>query len=456
MEAGNILVLDDDEDILTTAELFLTQYYDNVITDTNPGNLTSLLNEEMIDIILLDMNFRKGDNEGDDGFRILREIKNHKPETVVIFMTACGDIDLAVRSLKEGAMDFITKPWQNEKLLTTVQTAIQLAARQKQIDLLKNVNQSQLKDQNQTLENFIGESLPFKRVKETINKVAPTDASILLLGNNGTGKGMAARTIHIKSARSERPFISIDLGAVSETLLESELFGHEKGAFTDAKSTKPGRLEMAHQGTLFLDEIGNLSLTSQAKLLTVLQNRSVRRVGSNHERQIDVRLICATNMPLYQMVQEGSFRQDLLYRINTVELRLPDLSERIDDLDMLLKNFIDYYKRKYDKSGLRIKSGEVKKLKSYHWPGNIRELEHATERAVILCDLDELQATDFGVSSDKGHVAADLKENLNLKEMEIRNIKKALIKHNGNITKSARELGIDRLALYRRLEKYGI
>lgn len=455
MEEGNILIVDDDKDVLLSAELFLSQYFSHTSTTHDPTEIIAKMKASRIDVVLLDMNFQKGENEGDDGFNYLKLILEHQPETVVIFMTAYGDIDLAVRALKEGAIDFITKPWKNEKLLTTVDTAIKLAQAKKHVDLLKTVNDSKDADANKDLNNFLGESLPFLRLKETIQKVAPTEAGLLLLGDNGTGKGLAARYVHNESLRKDQPFISVDLGAISETLLESELFGHEKGAFTDAKSTKAGRFELAHGGTLFLDEIGNLSLPSQAKLLTVLQNKEVRRLGSNQEKKIDIRLICATNMPLYDMVKDGSFRQDLLYRINTVEIKMPGLSERIDDLPVLLDRFVNHFKRKYNKPSVRCSSALLKQLQSYPWPGNIRELEHCTERAIILSDSNDLSMEDFGILNQKESLRTN-EINLNLKEMEIDHIKKALIKHNGNITKSARELGIDRLALYRRLEKYGI
>lgn len=452
---GNILIVDDDAGILTSAQLFLKQYYRKVYVELNPEKIEQHLRKHLIDIVLLDMNFQKGKNEGDDGFRLLQNILKIQPNTLVIFMTAYGDIDMAVKALKCGAIDFITKPWKNEKFLTTIETAIKLANSRKQVEELKNSRQYHSENEAKDIEGFIGQAPEFVRVRQALDKVASTDANILLLGENGTGKGLAAKYIHQNSARAEHAMITIDMGALSETILESELFGHAKGAFTDAVQQKKGRLELAHKSTLFLDEIGNLSLASQAKLLSVLQAKKFARLGSNEEINIDVRLVCATNMPLYDMVQEGTFRQDLLYRINTVELKMPALSERLTDIPMLLYHFLEGFKLKYKKTSLTISEAETEKLKRINWPGNIREFQHAIERAVILADSNLLTASDFQ-SQRFEKESSPMAGSLNLRLMEIAMIKKAMVLHNGNITHAAKELGIDRLALHRRLEKYGI
>ncbi|MEO9850367.1 MAG: sigma-54 dependent transcriptional regulator [Reichenbachiella sp.] len=452
---GNILIVDDDAGILTSAQLFLKQYYSKVYVELNPQKISNHFKKHLIDIVLLDMNFQKGKNDGDDGFGVLQEILKIQSNTLVIFMTAYGDIDMAVKALKCGAIDFITKPWKNEKFLTTMETAIKLAESRKQVADLKNSRQYYSENEAKDVEGFVGRAPEFVRVKQALDKVAATDANILLLGENGTGKGLAAKYIHQNSARSERSMITIDMGAISETIFESELFGHEKGAFTDAIQLKKGRLELAHKSTLFLDEIGNLSLASQAKLLSVLQNQKFTRLGSNEEISVDIRLICATNMPLYEMVEQGTFREDLLYRINTVEVKMPSLAERLPDIPLLMQHFLSEYKFKYKKTTLTIAELEMEKLKRMNWPGNIREFQHAIERAVILADGIKLLASDFQSSRFKVEKFSNA-DSLDLKQMEITFIKKAMALHDGNITHAAKELGIDRLALHRRLEKYGI
>lgn len=452
---GNILIVDDDAGILTSAQLFLKQYFKKVYIEINPERIQSQFEKHSIDIVLLDMNFQKGTNNGEDGFKYLKMILAIQPQTQVIFMTAYGDIDMAVKALKNGAIDFVTKPWKNEKFLTTVETANKLAKNVRQLEELNNSRQYQSEEQAKEIEGFIGSAPSFLKVKATMEKVAPTDANVLLLGENGTGKGLAAKFIHQNSDRNERPMITIDMGTLSETLMESELFGHEKGSFTDAGKQKKGRLELAHRGTLFLDEIGNLSLSAQAKLLSVLQHKKFSRIGSNQEIEIDVRLICATNMPLYDMVANGSFRQDLLYRINTVELMMPNLSERLVDIPILIAYFLSGFKNRYGKQALTLAQNEHDHLQRMNWPGNIRELQHATERAVILADNDYLKAADFQnrATSKKQMPNTD---SLNLKQMEVSFIEKAMALHHGNITHASKELGIDRLALHRRLEKYGL
>ncbi|MEP3390193.1 MAG: sigma-54 dependent transcriptional regulator [Reichenbachiella sp.] len=452
---GNILIVDDDAGILTSAQLFLKQYYKKVYVELNPGKIQSQFKKHEVSIVLLDMNFQKGKNDGEDGFKYLQQILDTQPQTQVIFMTAYGDIDMAVKALKNGAIDFVTKPWKNEKFLTTVETANKLAQNLRQLEELKNSRQYQSEEQAREIEGFIGGATSFFKAKATMEKVAASEANVLLLGENGTGKGLAAKFIHQNSDRNERPMITIDMGALSETLIDSELFGHEKGAFTDASQQKKGRLELAHRGTLFLDEIGNLSLPAQAKLLSVLQNKRFSRLGSNNEINIDVRLICATNIPLYDMVEQGRFRQDLLYRINTVEVMMPNLTDRISDIPLLVTYYLSAFKNKYGKHNLSISEEEFEKLKRMNWPGNIRELQHATERAVILSETDQLLASDFQNTRASEKQMSE-PTSLNLKKVEISYIEKAMALHEGNITHAAKELGIDRLALHRRLEKYGL
>lgn len=452
---AKILVIDDDIDILNTARMYLKQQFMLVQIENDPTNIPLHFERESFDLVLLDMNFRKGENDGSDGLKWLNVILNIDPNAIVILITAYGEFDLAVKAIKAGATDFITKPWKNEKLYGTITSALQLRKSKLEVDKLKSTQKTISSDIDQKYENFLGECEPMKRAFSLIDKVGPTDANVLILGENGTGKELAARALHRQSLRSDKVFISVDLGSVSETLFESELFGHVKGAFTDAKEDKPGRFELASEGTIFLDEIGNLSLPLQAKLLTVLQQRRVKRVGSNKEVDIDIRLLCATNMPLYDMVKEGTFRQDLLYRINTVELRMPSLAERKDDMELLTKHFIEMYGKKYKKPKMRIDTTTLNKLKRYNWPGNIRELQHAVERAIILSDDNKLTTNDFLLQTASS-TPSEEHDSLNLSEMEKRLILKALDKNNGNVTRAAKELGLDRLALYRRLQKYGL
>ena len=452
---AKILVVDDDIDVLNTARMYLKQQFTLVQIENNPELIPEHFDRENYDVVLLDMNFKKGENDGKDGLKWLNNVLNIDPNAIVILITAYGELDLAVKAVKSGATDFISKPWKNEKLFGTIQSALQLRQSKLEVDRLKNTQKTLSEQIDQKFGDFIGESLPIQQVFGLLDKVGPTDANVLILGENGTGKELAARALHKRSDRSNDVFINVDLGSISTNLFESELFGHVKGAFTDAKEDKPGRFELASGGTLFLDEIGNLSLPLQAKLLTVLQQRKVSRVGSGKEIPIDIRLVCATNMPLYEMVKEGAFRQDLLYRINTVEIRMPSLSERKDDIDLLVKHFMALYGKKYKKEKMRIDANTLSKLKRYDWPGNIRELQHAIERAIILCEGNKLTPEDFLLQPTRSTTSED-DDILNLSEMEKRLILKALDKNNGNVTRAAKELGIDRLALYRRLQKYGL
>ncbi len=448
-------MVDDDEDVLLAAKMLLKKYNYHVIIEKNPNKIPFLLNNDTYDVILLDMNFSKDTTSGKEGFQWLGQIKEKDPHAVVIMITAFGDVEMAVRSLKEGATDFILKPWQNEKLIATISTAIRLKKSYNEVDKLRKAKQMLEEQISQPFRDIIGQSQAINDVFGLIDKVAKTDANILILGENGTGKELVARAIHQKSLRKDNSFVSVDMGAITETLFESELFGHKKGSFTDAREDRPGRFELANGGTLFLDEIGNLSMSLQSKLLTALQSRQITRVGSNQSMEVDIRLICATNMPLAQMVKEGRFRQDLLYRINTVEIHIPALYERVDDIPMLANHFLNYYSKKYRKEVLSISPEAITKLKKYPWPGNVRELQHALERAVIMADSNNLQEGDF-LFSRKGNDPAIGSDTLNLDEVEKAAVIKAIQLHNGNISKAADELGLTRASLYRRMEKYGI
>jgi two-component system, NtrC family, response regulator HydG len=453
-EGGKILMIDDDEDVLLAAKMLLKKSGHQVIIEKNPNKIPFLLNNDTYDVILLDMNFSKDTTSGKEGFQWLGQIKERDPDAVVIMITAFGDVEMAVRALKEGATDFILKPWQNEKLVATISTAIKLKKSYNEVDKLRKAKQMLEEQISQPFRDIIGESVPLKEVFSLIDKVAKTDANILILGENGTGKELVARAIHQKSMRKDNSFVAVDMGAITETLFESELFGHKKGSFTDAREDRPGRFELANGGTLFFDEIGNLSLSLQSKLLSALQSRQVTRVGSNQPIDVDIRLVCATNMPLHQMVKEGKFRQDLLYRINTVEITIPPLCDRVDDIPMLGTHFLNYYAKKYRKEVLSISPAAINKLKKYPWPGNVRELQHSIERAVIMADSPTLQESDF-LFNRKGSDESST-DSLNLDEVEKAAVVKAIQLHNGNISKAADELGLTRASLYRRMEKYGL
>ena len=453
MENTKILIVDDDTDVLETARMFLKQEFTSVTIENDPTRIPRHLELTDYDVILLDMNFKKGVNDGEEGFQWLQRILKIDPQATVVLITAYGEVDLAVKAMKLGATDFVMKPWKNQKLLGTILSASQLRKSKQQVQQLQETKAKLVHDMDQGFEDFIGESPAIQRVKELIQKVADTDANVLILGENGTGKELVARAIHRQSSRKE-VFISVDLGALTETLFENELFGHVKGAFTDAHQERPGRFELASGGTIFLDEIGNLSLPLQAKLLTVLQNRTVTRVGSNKAIPIDIRLICATNMPLYDMVYEKRFRQDLLYRVNTVEIKLPALRERIEDIRPLAEHFMAVYGKKYQKSGIKLSDPVLKKMARYPWPGNIRELQHAVERALILSDSSTISAIELLVHTPTIHM--DSGEMHTLDEMEKSFIIKSLEQNKGNVTQTAQTLGLTRTALYRRMKKHGI
>lgn len=456
-EIGKILMIDDDEDVLLAAKLLLKKHAHQVIIEKNPKKIPFLLNNDTYDVILLDMNFSKDITSGKEGYYWLSQILEHDPDAVVILITAFGDVEMAVKALKEGATDFVLKPWQNEKLLATVSTAIKLKHSYKEVDKLKKAKEQLEADLNQPFKDIIGSSSSIKEVFSLIEKVAKTDANVLILGENGTGKELVARAIHQRSLRKDQSFIGVDMGAITQTLFESELFGHKKGSFTDAKDDRAGRFELANGGTLFLDEIGNLSMPLQSKLLTVLQNREVTRIGSNTSIPIDIRLVCATNMNVHDMVNESTFRQDLLYRINTVEIKIPALRDRIEDIPLLANHFLTSYTKKYRKEIMRISPEAITSLQKYHWPGNIRELQHAIERAVIMSDNQTLEVNDFFFLKGGQNSSDDvITDNLNLDDVERNVIKRAINIHDGNISKAAKELGLTRASLYRRLEKHGL
>jgi len=455
-KTGRVLVVDDDTDVLQAAKLFLKQHVANVDTEKNPASIPNLLKNYNYDLVLLDMNFTEDVSSGKEGFRWLKSILEIDPSLAVVLITAYGDVEKAVKAVKMGATDFVLKPWQNEKLLATVSSALNLTESRREVDALRTRQKQLSADIDQHYQDIIGQSTAMNRVFQTIEKVAKTDANILITGENGTGKELVARALHRRSNRSEDVFISVDMGAIPENLFESELFGHTKGAFTDAKDSRVGRFEVASGGTLFLDEIGNLPLQLQPKLLSAIETRKVTRIGSNKPTEVDIRLICATNEPIQEMVHNNEFRQDLLYRINTIEIQLPPLRERTEDIPLLAAHFLKQYTRKYDKDIQKISEPALGKLQTYSWPGNVRELQHAVERAIIMTDHSVLQPEDFLLTSLHGDESTMVFHDYNLEEVEKTVIRKALDKHEGNISKSAEELGLTRASLYRRMEKYDL
>jgi len=453
---GKVLIIDDDEDILHAARLFLKKHVQLVHTENNPEAISTLLKNTAYDVIFLDMNFAKGATSGKEGFQWLNQILEFDPSAVVVLITAFGDVEMAVRAIKEGATDFILKPWQNEKLLATLSAALNLRSTKLEADNLRSRQKQLIADMDQPFHDFIAQSQAMNDVFSAIRKVAATDANVLILGENGTGKELVARALHRFSSRKNEVFISVDMGALSETLFESELFGHVKGAFTDAKEERAGRFEIASGGTLFLDEIGNLPLPLQSKLLRVIETKNVTRLGSNKNINVDVRLICATNMPIHDMVLKKEFRQDLLYRINTVEIQIPALREREEDIPLLTEHFLKIFCKKYNKPLKKLGAGTVKKLQKYQWPGNVRELQHAIERAVIMSESIVLQPTDFFFQPKETSEESFVLDNYSIEEVEKTIIRKVISKHGGNISHAAKELGLSRTSLYRRLEKYGL
>ena len=461
MTDSTILAVDDKRDVLTALRLLLKDHVGTVHTACDPSALPALLRENTYDVVLLDMNFRQDASSGREGFAWLDRIQQIDPRAAVIMITAYGDVEKAVRSMKMGAADFIVKPWNDADLVASVRAAIKLRRTRADANVSDAddnlVPNSGTATPEQSFDDIIGTSPPMQQVFRTIEKVAATDASVLIRGENGTGKELVARALHRRSNRSDKPFITADLGALSESLFESELFGHVKGAFTGAEADRAGRFEAAHGGTLFLDEIGNIPPPLQAKLLTVLQRREVTRVGDTTPRPIDIRLLCATNQPVYEMVDSGDFRQDLLYRINTVEIACPPLRDRGADILVLAEHFRATFAAKYTTNATAIHPDAEQKLHAYHWPGNVRELRHTIERAVIMGEGDLLTPDDLTFSAPMEAPNDDLTtDTLNLDLIEQAAVRKALSKHGGNISRAAQELGISRKALYRRIEKYGL
>ncbi|HXR83706.1 MAG TPA: sigma-54 dependent transcriptional regulator [Hanamia sp.] len=446
---ATILIIDDDTDVLTAVKMLLKTEVKEVITEKNPENLRHLLSRYSFDLILLDMNFNSSINTGNEGIYWLKKIREFGSKAAVIMITAYGDIDLAVRSLKEGAKDFMVKPWHNEKLLDCIKKIIKEKG--------SASDERPGSDASVIGKELIGNSEVMKDIFFKIEKIAPTDANILVLGENGTGKDLIAKAIHQNSLRAKKPFIKVDVGALTESLFESELFGHKKGSFTGANEDREGRFEAANGGTLFLDEIGNITLQQQSKLLSVLQNRQVTRLGSNVPINIDIRLICATNVPLSELANENRFRKDLIYRINTVEITVPPLRKRGTDIILLARHFANIYARKYLKPQLDFDAKAIEKLKEYPFPGNVRELQYTMERAVIMSEGDELTASDLIFSPiETVEKKEEEPKELNLNSVEKNTILRVIEKHSGNISKAAKELGLTRTALYRRLSKYDI
>jgi DNA-binding NtrC family response regulator len=453
---GKILIVDDDEDVLKAARFFLKKHVESVHTEKDPENIPSLLDNNSYDVILLDMNFTRDVTGGQEGLHWLSKIMAIDPAAVVIMITAFGDVNLAVAAIKQGATDFVLKPWQNEKLLATIFSAGILHKARLEVANLRSRQEQLSADMNQPFSEFIGSSPAMHKVYDTILKVADTDANVLILGENGTGKELVARSLHHNSARAKEVFISVDMGAISESLFEGELFGHVKGAYTDAVSDRAGRFEIASGGTLFLDEIANLPLQMQSKILRAIETKQVTRLGASKAVPVDIRLICATNVNILEMAGKGEFRQDLLYRINTVEIHLPPLRERGDDLRLLAEHFLQSYCRKYHKPLKGISSATMNKLAKYHWPGNVRELQHCMERAVILGESQVLQPEDFLFAAALAEGDGIIFDSYNLDLVEKTVIRRAIDKHKGNISHAADELGLTRASLYRRLEKYGL
>ena len=453
---GRILVIDDDAGVLTAAKLLLKRHFALVQTESNPDRLPALL-DGSFDIVLLDMNFAMGANSGADGFQWLERILQIDPGIVVILMTAYGDVAMAVRAIKAGATDFVLKPWQNEKLLATVTAGLQLRESRAEVTSLRQRNRELGTRAPTEATRIIGTSAPMQQVYDLVRRAAPTGANVLILGENGTGKELIARSIHEQSARSREVFLPVDLGAVSESLFESELFGHRKGAFTDAQDDRAGRFQAASGGTLFLDELGNLPLHLQPKLLRALEQRTVTPLGSDRTVAVDVRLICATNRSLAEMSRSGEFRQDLFYRVRTIEIHVPPLRARTEDIAPMVEHFVALYARKYNLPPKPIAPGALKRLESWRWPGNVRELSHAVERALIMSAGTTLEAQDFlfGEQAPAGGEELALAD-YKLESVEHQVIRKVLAKHGGAVSRAARELGITRTSLYRRMEKYGL
>ena len=449
---GKILIVDDNEDVLLSLNMLLKPYVEGIRVITTPERIIGMMDSFMPDVIMLDMNFHRDAISGEEGYEWLEKILAHNPKSVVLFITAYVDTEKAVRAIKAGAIDFIPKPWDRNKLLDTVKSAVELS-----------------RERNLDASNLIGECPAMQELKAQMMRVAATDANVLITGENGTGKDVVAHALHQLSDRARKPFVNIDLGCIPENLFESELFGYEKGAFTDARNAKEGRIETADGGTLFLDEIGNLNLPMQQKLLTVIEKRETQRIGSNKVSHVDVRILAATNAHLREKVGEGTFRQDLFYRLNTIELHLPPLRDRGEDIVLLAEYFLKIYSGKYSVGDVRLGTSAKQKLLKHTWPGNVRELQHCIERAIVLGDKTELAAEDIRLedsvvvsaasSSDSSSSSSSSSVNidsLNLQTLEREAIKRAISLSNGNLTQAAELLGITRFALYRKIDKLGV
>lgn len=454
--SGSVLVVDDDNDVLYTARLVLRGLFSKIDTIDRPGLIPDYLKACKYDVILLDMNYTRGSTSGKEGLEWLEKILRIDPAACVLTTTAYGEINLAVQAMKKGAVDFITKPWNREQLVASVSNVISLGHGERNASKNKDSLASPANKGKNRYPEVISRSTIMNRINETIKTVASTDANVLILGENGTGKELAAWALHSESLRSQNSFVHVDLGAIPETLFEAELFGHKRGAFTDAREDRAGRFEIASGGTLFLDEIGNLSLPLQAKILTAIQNREVVRIGSNHAIPVNVRLISATNKPLYEMADVFEFRQDLLYRINTVEILLPPLRERGEDIRLLADYYLDQFSGQYGKQGIKLREDTIQKLEEYHWPGNIRELAHAIERAVILCKSETLKPDDFVLRTKSSPSQHSEEPAMRVEDYERKAISIALDKYNGNLSKAADEIGIARSTLYRKIARFGI
>lgn len=452
---GNILIVDDNPSVVDSISLFLKYKVGKVFSLTDPQKILELLQKENIDVVLLDMNFESTENLGEEGLYWLKEIKENNPSQVVIMITAYGDVELAVEALKQGASDFILKPWDNEKLYATILNCLDLSKTRDKLNALTSEQKELKQSFNQGSQEILGNSKVMQKVFHTIKKVSPTDANVLILGENGTGKELIAREIHRQSDRRENIFMSIDMGTITESIFESELFGYKQGAFTDAKEDRSGRFLVANGGTLFLDEIGNMSHTMQAKLLTVLQNREIVQVGGSKPIKLDIRLICATNQNVDEMVANNLFREDLLYRINTIQVQIPPLRLRGDDIVLIASYYLNRYSERYGKKNLSFSRSAIESLLNYSWPGNIRELSHAVERAVIMSEKNIIPSNDLVVKKGDDSLSLTAKP-LKLTEAEKIVIQSSLKRHNGNISAVSKELGVVRQTLYRKMKEYGI
>ncbi len=450
---GRLLIVDDNKSVLNALRMLLRFEFEEVHTLTGPTTLIHEVAQYEPDVVLLDMNFKVGENSGNEGIYWLREIKRMRPDTEVVMFTAYGDVELAVKATREGATDFVLKPWENEKLLATLRAAYRLKKSTETVDGLRQREQELKNELNRDERMIIGVSPAMQKVMEVVKKVARTDVNVLITGENGTGKELIAKELHRLSDRYNELLVSVDLGSVSESLFESEMFGHTKGSFTDAYEDRTGKIMLANHGTLLLDEIGNLPLSLQSKLLNVLQNRVVIPVGSNKELPVNIRLISTTNKNLLEMVKEREFRQDLLYRVNTIHIDLPPLRQRREDIEILVNFFTGKYCQKYKKPNLTINSQAMERLKSYPWPGNIRELQHTIEKGVILCENNHITPWDLYLSQPEDPM---FEKNVTLEDMELRMIRKELQTEGQNLSVVARNLGISRPTLYKKMKKYGL